>query len=306
VAYCGQSGWATENFIAGGSARGLGFNTVISSGNQADLELCDYISYFGADPRTKVICAYVEGVQRGKELLDLASRIGRRKPIIIWKSGFSSAGARAALSHSGSMAGNREVWEGGARSAGIITAHHFEELLDMAVGFSHLPYPKGRRVGIIAEAGGGAISASDACEALGLEVSRFSPELQKRLQDFLKNYLPPFSGTTNPLDVVWLPRPFALEITEKCMELVASEVDAIIIMTYLPFAAPETRPSYIEKVRGLHDRLQVPVYVVPPYASRGAEGMKNLTAAGIPAFPSFERAARVVDAAARYARNITS
>jgi acyl-CoA synthetase (NDP forming) len=155
-------------------------------------------------------------------------------------------------------------------------------------------------VGIIAEAGGGAISASDACEALGLEVSRFSLQLQKRLQDFLKNYLPPFSGITNPLDVVWLPRPFALEITEKCIELVAGEVDTIIIMTYLPFAAPETRPSYIERVHRLRDQLQVPVYVVPPYASRGAEGMKDLTAAGIPAFPSFERAARAVDATSRY------
>jgi len=306
VAYCGQSGWATENFIAGGSARGLRFNTVISSGNQADLGLCDYLSHFGADPGTRVICAYVEGVNRGKELLDLAARIGKRKPVIIWKSGFSAAGARAALSHSGSLAGNREVWEGGARGAGIIPAYHFEELLDMAVAFSHPPYPKGRRVGIIAEAGGGAISASDACEALGLEVKRFSPGLQDRLRDFLKNYLPPFSGTTNPLDVVWLPRPFALDITEKCMELVASEVDAIIIMTYLPFAAPETRPSYIERVKRLRARFQVPVYVVPPYASRGAEGMKDLTASGIPAFPSFERAARVTDAASRYARIIAS
>jgi acyl-CoA synthetase (NDP forming) len=306
VAYCGQSGWATENFIAGGSARGLRFNTVISSGNQADLELCDYLAYFGADAGTEVICAYIEGVQRGKELLALASRIGRRKPIIIWKSGFSPAGARAALSHSGSMAGNREVWEGGARSAGIISAHHFEELLDMAVAFSHPPSPMGRRVGIIAEAGGGAISASDACETLGLEVSRFSPGLQKRLQNFLKNYLPPFSGITNPLDVVWLPRPFALEITGKCIEFVASEVDAIIIMTYLPFVAPETRPSYIEMIHRLRDRLQVPVYMVPPYASRGAEGIKDLTGAAIPAFPSFERAARVVDATARYVRNTAS
>jgi acyl-CoA synthetase (NDP forming) len=300
VAFCGQSGWATENFIAGGSARGLRFNTVISSGNQADLALCDYISYFGEDPGTTVICAYVEGVDRGKDLLELASAIAKRKPVVIWKSGFSSAGARAALSHSGSMAGNREVWQGGARSAGIIAAYHFEELLDMAVAFSHPPYPTGKRVGIIAEAGGGAISASDACENLGLEVCRFSPGLQDRLQDFLKNYLPPFSGTTNPLDVVWLPRAHALDITEKCLELVSSEVDAIIIMTYLPFAAPETRASYIERVVRLRDQSRVPVYVVPPYASRGAEGMKDLTAAGIPALPSFERAARVVDATARY------
>ena len=190
VAFSGQSGWATEHFVVGGNDRGLRFSKVISSGNQADLNFFDFLAYFGTDPSTKVICAYIEGLSRGREVLDLASRVSRTKPLIIWKSGFSQAGRRAALSHSGSITGTREVWMGAARSAGIVAAEGFEELVDLAVAFSAPPFPKGNKVGIMAEAGGGGISAADACEKLGLEVRPFSSGLRDRLTVFLKDYLP--------------------------------------------------------------------------------------------------------------------
>jgi len=300
VSFCGQSGWTTEDFIAEGSSRGLRFNTVISSGNQADLDLVDYISYFGSDPKTRIICAYSEGIRRGKDFLDLAPRIGALKPLIIWKSGFSQGGKRAALSHSGSIAGIREIWLGAARRSGIILAEGIEDIVDKAVAFSGPLIPKGRRVGIMAEAGGGGISAADACERYGLEVRPFSSELQGRLKGFLKDHLPPFSGTTNPLDVVWLPQDKALEITGRCIELVSKEVDSLIYMSYLPFFLPEYRPKYIETMSALRERLQLPIYIVPPYASRAHQGMKEFTIAGLPAFSSFERAAGAISALVIY------
>jgi acyl-CoA synthetase (NDP forming) len=306
VAFCGQSGWATEDFIAGGSARGLKFSTVISSGNQADLDLFDYVSYFGTDPKTRVICAYTEGISRGREFLDLASKIGSTKPIIIWKSGFSQAGARAAVSHSGSIAGNREIWLGAVRSSGIIMAEGFEESVDMAVAFSAPLHPKGKKVGIIAEAGGGGISAADACENLGLEVNPFSSKLRNQLKGFLKEYLPPFSGTSNPLDLVWLPRDMAMTICMKCIELIASEVDSVIFMSYLPFILSDFRPAYIEAMCQLRDRLNLPIFIVPPYASRGTAGIKEFTTAGLPAFTSFERAARTISATSGYQEWVSS
>jgi len=296
VAFSGQSGWATEHFVVGGNARGLRFSTIISSGNQADLNFFDFLSYFGTDPTTKIICAYIEGLSRGREVLSLASRIGRTKPVIIWKSGFSQAGARAALSHSGSIAGNRGVWLGAARSAGIVAAEGFEDLVDLAVAFSAPPFPRGKKVGIMAEAGGGGISTADACEKLGLEVNPFSPGLRDRLTDFLKDYLPPFSGTSNPLDLVWLPRETALTICTRCIELMAEEVDSVVMMSYMPFVVPEVLPSFIDTVAQLRDRFRLPIYVVPPYAAKAGEAMKTLTIAGLPAFPSFERAARAVSA----------
>jgi len=306
VAFCGQSGWATEDFMAGGSARGLKYSTVISSGNQADLGIFDYVSYFGSDPKTKVICAYTEGINQGRDLLETASEVGMTKPIIIWKSGFSQAGTRAAQSHSGSMAGNREIWVGAARKAGIIMADGFEDMLDMAIAFSGPLLPQGRKVGIVAEAGGGGISTADACEALGLEVNPFSPELQKQLMDFLKDYLPPFSGISNPLDIVWLTPDVAVKVGTKCLELVANEVDSIIFMSYPTFFYPELRPEYIASMCQLRDKLKMPIFVVPPYAARGAEGMKEFTTAGFPAFPSFERAARAVSATTGYQEWVSS
>ena len=306
VAYCGQSGWATEHFIAGGTDRGLKFSTVISSGNQADLDVLDYVSYFGSDPQTKVICAYTEGLARGREFIELASRVGPAKPIIIWKSGWSKAGAKAAISHSGSIAGDRDIWLGAARGSGIVIAQGFEELMDMALAFSAPLYPKSRRVGIMAEAGGGGIATADACEDLGLEVNTFSPGLQKQLKDFLKDYLPPSSGFANPLDLVWLPLDAAPSICERCLELMAEEVDSIITMSYMPFFVPDFRPKYIETLSRIRDRLNLPIFIVPPYASRAAAGMKEFTVAGLPAITSFERAAKAVSATADYREWVSS
>jgi acyl-CoA synthetase (NDP forming) len=161
-------------------------------------------------------------------------------------------------------------------------------------------------VGIVAEAGGGGISTADACEALGLEVNPFSAELQKQLMDFLKDYLPPFSGISNPLDIVWLTPDVAVKVGTKCLELVATEVDSIIFMSYPTFFYPELRPAYIESMCQLRDRLKMPIFVVPPYAARGAEGMKEFTTAGFPAFPSFERAARAVSATVGYQEWVSS
>ena len=302
VAFGGQSGWATENFIAEGVSRGLRFSTVISSGNQADLDIYDYVSFFGTDPQTQVISAYLEGNKRGKDFFDLARQVSRKKPIIIWKSGHSAAGARAAMSHTGSIAGSQVMWDGAARSAGIVSVVGFEELTDMSVAFSGPIYPAGKKVGIMVEAGGGGISAADACDKLGLEVNFFSEPLKKKLTAYLKDFLPPFSGISNPLDLVWLPASHAMELCTTCVELISEEIDVIIAMSYLPFFSAELRTDYINTLCGLRDRFNLPIYIVPPYASRGAEGMKECTAAGLPSLPTFERAATAVAATYQYQR----
>jgi len=300
VSFSGQSGWATENFIAEGTARGLKFSTVISSGNQADLDIYDYVSFYGRDPHTRVISAYLEGNKRGKRFFDLARRVSSEKPVIIWKAGHSAAGAKAAMSHTGSIAGNQEMWDGAARSAGIVSVVGFEELTDMSVAFSSPIYPAGKKVGIMVEAGGGGISAADACDKLGLEVNSFSDSLKKRLKDYLINYLPPFSGISNPLDLVWLPADRAMELCVTCVELIAEEIDVIISMSYLPFFSADLRSQYIETLGELRDKLKLPIFIVPPYASRGMEGMKECTAAGLPALPTFERASKAVKATYDY------
>ncbi|MFC2045261.1 acetate--CoA ligase family protein [Chloroflexota bacterium] len=301
VAFSGQSGWATEEFIVGGSSRGLQFSTVVSSGNQADLDTLDYITFFNSDPETRVISAYVEGLKRGREFLNVAREISASKPILICKSGLSAAGARAVMSHTGSVAGSREIWLSAAKGAGIVTADGLEDLIDLTVAFSIPIYPKGRKVGILVEAGGGGAVASDACERVGLEVKPFSESLKEKIKEFLTEYLPPFSGISNPLDFIWLPADdTAFTICVRSIEMLAEEVDSIVYMTYQPFNSPELRPRYIKELCRLRDEFNTPIFVVPPHPSREAVAMQEFTMAGLPAFYSFGRATKSIAAIAKY------
>jgi acyl-CoA synthetase (NDP forming) len=300
IAYCGQTGWGSGAFITEGTARGLNFSTVVSSGNQADLDMIDYIGYFGSDHRTRIICAYVEGVERGRQFFRLISKIGFTKPVIIWKAGLSKSGARAAISHTGSIAGNRDIWQGAARGAGIITAEGLEDLVDKTAAFYTPFIPKGKRIGIVVESGGGSISAADACEKEGLLVEPFSVQKRRELFAMLAPTLPPFSGINNPLDLVWIPIEQAMTISLKCVEMVSDEIDAAIFMVYQPFLMPSSRQSYIDAMCRIRDAKKIPIYIVSPLPSRTADSVKEFTSAGLPVFPSMERAAKAIAAAARY------
>ncbi|MBW2084554.1 MAG: CoA-binding protein [Deltaproteobacteria bacterium] len=122
VGFCGQSGWVCENTVLWGTLRGLCFSGVISSGNQADLNILDYLDYFGNDSSTRVIGAYQEGVKDGNGLLEKAKSISKVKPIVLWKTGRSEAGARAVASHTASLAGSSRVTDAAFKQAGILKA----------------------------------------------------------------------------------------------------------------------------------------------------------------------------------------
>jgi len=290
VAFVGQSGWASETFIVSGYDRGLRLSRVISSGNQSDLDIVDYLEYFGTDPKTKVIAAYVEGVRRGRELLRVAGEVSRRKPIIIWKAGRTAAGARAVASHTGSLAGSHLVYDGAFRQAGIVRAQNMEELIDFAVAFT-CPYrPAGDRVGIIVEAGGGAVAAADTCESLGLEVSPLPGEVQNELRDYLAEIKAPSYVVANPVDLVWPPFSEYSRILPRCLEIMARAVDALIAVTYYPL----TDELYAQRMRDLMERVEKPLFVVVPYPTRQGEGLSLYTQKGMPAFPTVERAVKAL------------
>ena len=290
VAFVGQSGWASETFIISGHDRGLRVSRVISSGNQSDLDTVDYLEYFGADPNTRVIAAYLEGIKKGRELLRVAAEVSKRKPIIIWKAGKTDAGARAVASHTGSLAGSDLVYSGAFKQAGIIRAQNMEELIDLAVAFS-CPHPTaGNRVGIIVEAGGGAVAAADACESLGLHISPFPEEVQDELRDYLKEIKSPSYAVKNPVDLVWPPFSEYSRILPQCLEIMAKAADALLAITYYPL----TDEPYAQGMKELVERVKKPLFIVPPYPTRQSEGLSIYTRNGIPAFPTAERAAKAL------------
>ena len=296
TSFVGQSGWGSETFIIEGYERGLRFSKVVSSGNQSDLEMVDYLEYFGGDPETGVIAAYVEGVRDGQRLIRVAEKVSKDKPVMIWKAGRTTAGARAVASHTGSLAGGDEVCDAAFKQAGIIRADNLYELIDFAVAFNCPIPPLGRRIGILVESGGGAVAASDSCEGFGLEVPVLPEDVQEELREFLDKIGSPSSAVGNPIDLVWPPFAEIGRILPRSIEIASRAVDAILMVTYYPLSDEDFASIMAE----LGERIKKPIFVVPTYPTSQWAGMRNYTMRGIPSFPSPERAAKAMSVFVKY------
>jgi acyl-CoA synthetase (NDP forming) len=228
VALVSQSGNLGTQLLDMGEQVGLGFTKFASSGNEAAIRTEDYIEYYGKDPDTRVIIAYIEGLKGtdgGTRFMEVAREITKKKPIIVFKAGRSEAGAKAAMSHSGAIAGSRQIYEDAFRQLGIIQASTIEQLLDLAKAFEGSPLPKGKRVGILTWGGGYGVVTADACEEAGLEVARLSPALISELD----KVLPPYWSKGNPVDLVGT---LDGKAHLKCLNLLAGsdDVDATIVL----------------------------------------------------------------------------
>ena len=198
VGVVSQSGFFADFLTQTATANGIKFSKAISCGNEADLNALDFLEYLGEDPETKLIVGYIEGIKDGRRFYNLSKEISKKKPIILWKGGLTEAGARAAVSHTGAMAGSRAVWEGVMKQAGIITAKTFEEVFDWLYAFYIQPLPRGKRVGIISGPGSTAVGTTDICLELGLQVPHFSRDTIGRLREVI----PPVGGSANnPIDL---------------------------------------------------------------------------------------------------------
>ena len=292
VAFVGQSGWVSENMTRLGSDRGLRFSGIISIGNQSDLTIEDFLEYFGNDDDTKVFVAYIEGLKQPRRFLNLAEEISARKPVIVWKGGESELGARAALSHTGSLAGDYAVFEAVCRQKGINFARSLEEMLDLAVAFSCPYLPAGREVGLIMEAGGGAVAASDACTKAGLKISPLPQGVQQRLREFLNGKVPPSNARGNPVDLVWVDFEDALEVYSTTIEMMVPEVDSCLTICYA-LLEDEAFLSRLEKIR---DYNRKPIIMVPGNSLDQHQGMLLAAKRGIPTYVMPDNAVRALAA----------
>jgi len=290
VALVAQSGWVCEFIMLMGYEQGLRFSKVVSIGNQSDLTFVDFLEYLGSDPKTSIISAYLEGVKRGQALINMAKKVSRHKPIIIWKAGMTKAGTRAIASHTGSLAGDHAIHEAAFKQAGIIIAQEAEELLDLLTAFKSPYLPNGNKVGIIVGAGGAGVAAADACETLGLEVANLSEDIQLELEDLLRGVIPPFSGVSNPVDLVWLPLGQAPSILPQMIEVMSRAVDSFMIFSYEPHGQ-----DYLSVLTKIREKVKKPIVCVPPHPTKGLD-VTPWTKMGLPVYPTPERAAKALSA----------
>jgi len=174
VAFLSQSGALLTGILDWSCAEGIGYSSFVSLGNKADLDETDFIEALAEDENTLAILAYLESINRGADFVNVCREVTRKKPVIVIKSGRSEAGARAASSHTGSMAGADTTYDVAFEKSGVIRADDAQELFDMAFAFSYMPIPKGNKMVIITNAGGPGILATDAAEKYGLELATLS------------------------------------------------------------------------------------------------------------------------------------
>ncbi len=193
-----QSGANAGDIVSGLSARGVRFSKVVSYGNGVDLNAQHFLDYAAADPQSEVVIAYIEGVKDGRAVFEALKRCAAVKPTIILKGGLSAAGARAASSHTGSLAGDMQIFEALCRQAGALRAETMDELHDMVVAVTTgLGKVRGRGVALVGGGGGFAVLSADAIAAAGLDTPWLPEATQEKLREFI-----PIAGTSvrNPVD----------------------------------------------------------------------------------------------------------
>jgi acyl-CoA synthetase (NDP forming) len=197
VSVLSQSGSMTLNIVRHALEYGIAFNKFISTGNEADIHLEDYLEYLGDDDGTRIITAYIEGLREGRRFFQLAKRITRNKPIIVIKIGGTEESARAVKSHTGALSGSDIIYDAAFRQSGVIRVNDDEELVDVVFALQHASLPKGNRIGILSLGGGPGAMAAEACEREGLKIGRITPSTIAKLNQLL----PPRWSHRNPVDM---------------------------------------------------------------------------------------------------------
>jgi acetyl coenzyme A synthetase (ADP forming)-like protein len=225
----------------------IGLSTFVSVGNKADVSSNDLIQYWANDPNTSVILLYVESFGNPRKFSEIARRVGRRKPIVAVKSGRSAAGARAASSHTGALASSDAIVDALFRQAGVIRTATLEEMFDVARVLAHQPLPRGRRVGILTNAGGPGILAADACEASGLAL----PALSRSSVAALRKLLPAAAAIGNPVDMIASATAHQYEHALATL-LDDDQVDSVLVIFIPPLVTKgEDVAAAVKRVAGL-------------------------------------------------------
>jgi len=309
VGYLAQSGGHAADLVCKGAQRGIRFSKAVSYGNAADLNECDFLEYFIQDPQTEIIAVYIEGVREGQRFLDLVRRAVAVKPIVVFKGGRTATGARAAASHTASLAGIDIIWESLFRQTGLIPVESLEEMADVLLAFSYLGSPRGRKVACVSASGGMSVFAADECEKAGLIVPQLTPEMRQEVKQFAPET---WLLINNPLDgsVVG-----SRDILYRAARLVGAwdEVDILLTMT-IPLWAMDLPGGMAHFSKDIKTYIDIanaydkPMVVVMPSADvpedwkwKGLrEAQSGFIEAGFPVYSSIARATRAVSKWLKY------
>lgn len=292
IAFFSQSGALCTAILDWAVGNNIGFSKFVSLGNKADLSELELIEYLANDPETSVILGYLEGVEKGREFMEVARRAAKRKPLIIVKAGGTAAGARAASSHTGTLAGADRAFQAAFDQSGIIRAVSIEDLFDYALSFAGQPLPAGPRLAVITNAGGPGIIAADACERFKVELAELSGDTINKLRESL----PPVAGFFNPVDVIGDARSDRYDAAINTVLADPNVNGAVVILT--PQAMTEVEKTAEIVVNASKTGKPVITSFMGEASIKGAAGL--LRKNGVPNYPYPERGVKSFATMVRY------
>ncbi len=234
--FISQSGNMGIQLMAAAEERKGGIGKFVGIGNEALFDATDLFEYFRTDPQTGVVLAYLEGFNDGRRFMESARKATMEKPVIVLRAAVSDYGMKAALSHTGTMAGSARVYDAVVRQSGIISTTDPDEFLDLAFSLSYMPLPRGRRVAVVTMGGGWGVLSADEISRTGLELAK----LPQDVLDEISEALPPFWSHGNPVDLVGT---MADRAPERAVEAVvrSEAVDAVIALGIVGVAVGKQR-----------------------------------------------------------------
>ena len=297
LAFVSQSGAICGAILDMAAKEQMGFSHFVSIGSMLDIDFGDMIDYLGNDPTAKSILLYIENLTHVRKFMSAARAVSRVKPIIVLKSGRSPAGAKAAASHTGAMAGEDAVYDAAFKRAGIVRVASIEELFDCAELMAKQPRPKGSRLAILTNGGGPGVMAADTLAQYGKAPEPLAPETVKALDAFL----PPFWSRGNPVDILG---DATAERYARALKICfdSKNLDGVLVIL-APQAITDPLPV-AEMMAAAAGGRKYPVFACWMGGKSVEKAIAVLNEAGIPTYDTPERAVRAFLYMAEYTANL--
>lgn len=287
TSFISQSGAFVATMLDWAAKENFGIAKTISYGNKIDVNDADVLQYLKSDDQTDVITMYIEGMDDGREFIESAKEVSKEKPIVAVKSGKSEAGASAASSHTGSLAGSDQVYDAAFKQTGVIRADDFFHMFDIAKALEKQGAADGDNVSIVTDGGGAGVMATDACEEQGLNLAELSEETKSKIRE----EFPPHAIVGNPTDVVGDTDKERYEIAIENM-INDDNVDGLVVI--ILFQVPLLENEVVDRVAEYANNTDKPIVACAMGGEHTKPHANKLERLGVPTYPSPERAVRAM------------
>jgi len=298
-----QSGAFAMSFLQWARPLGMvGLCKLASVGNMADVDLTELLGYLSEDPCTRVVGVYLEGIADARAFVQTAEQVGRRKPVVVLKPGRTEPGARAAHSHTGSVASPDAIYDGAFRQAGVVRARTVSEFYGVVRAFDRLPLPRGGRVAVLSAVGGpGTVCVDEVASQPHLQLARFSPQARERLRTILSD----IAAIGRPEGYVDMTASLTARTHGEALRALLGDegVDAVVLLTPPPtfLDGEEVARSVLEAYQDQPEGRRKPVLVVLTFGDAALSARKALEAGGLCTFEFPEEAVQVLARMVEYA-----